>query len=299
MASLMIIIRYSQISRENRRISLDRKIPAHGFHEKSRSCASAIIFCAILLQTVLFHAPVAGGGTYAIYMTSISEDSHHFEILTANPGDTVKIDIKVIRGSRMDVYIMEQYDYIDNYSEEKDFSPVFVKEKKEKVDDTWKQRDDRGYYLVIDNEDNPRDSDAVPDGSIAVEYSIDNHYEEKIVIELTTCIGIVIGLSVVGLTCLRLYYLRKNRMNRISSPIPSITHEIEKKPSMSTPFYQMGPQGERMGKSPALSQWDPTSERPILEKFPRHGYPSTNELPPPKNNGSIQHPLSMEPPPKE
>jgi len=258
--------------REIWRISPDRRTATHGVREFVRSCTMIMIFCAILMFAVVYTVPTMRGKTVVVHRIYIGEDGYHYEVLSANPGDTVKVEAKVAHGSRMDIYILEQYDYIDNYSKEKEFSPVFVKEKKSDVDDTWDQPDDRGYYLIIENKDNPRDSDAVPDGQITVDYSVDNHYEERIVIEFMTCVGIVIGVSVVGVVCIKLYYQRKIMKNRTAPPAPVI-HIRTDDPSMSAPFRKIQSPENPNGRPHPYMQWESISETSILEKSPSHPPP--------------------------
>jgi hypothetical protein len=91
-------------------------------------------------------------------------------------GKNEKIDVSVTVvspvGAKVDVYVISSSQF-SNYPNG-NFNPTVAKENVASTSFSFKSPDDSTYYLVIDNEDNSRTSDAVPTGDITVDYEYDD-----------------------------------------------------------------------------------------------------------------------------
>jgi len=98
-----------------------------------------------------------------------------------DPEDTFSIDFSISNGSTADLYIMTKNEYETNYDEGRGFNTTFEQERVDLLnDEKWTRPDDQTYYLVVDNKDNARSSDAVPEGNITdyVNYFNETQVEE-------------------------------------------------------------------------------------------------------------------------
>lgn len=105
----------------------------------------------------------------------IAQDDHESEwLLWAGKDDEIEVSVTVTSPSngRVDVYIISssQYSYYPTGS----FTSARSSEDRSSHSFTFTVPDDQTYYLVIDNEDNSRTTDAVPTGSVTVDYEYDN-----------------------------------------------------------------------------------------------------------------------------
>lgn len=99
-----------------------------------------------------------------------------------NNDDYVKYDLQVTDGERVDVYIIRGSE-ISNYREGREFTPVLVRENVVRSDGEHHIETFASHIIVIDNQDNTRESDAVPEGPVnyTLTYSVhDPHWWESI-----------------------------------------------------------------------------------------------------------------------
>jgi hypothetical protein len=96
---------------------------------------------------------------------------------------------------------MSSDEYYSNYPNG-DFYPVEAKERVSETTFKFKTPDDQFYYLVIDNEDNSRSNDAIPTGTVTVDYEYDNAIADDLedawnTAMLMCIIGVVVAVVVV------------------------------------------------------------------------------------------------------
>ncbi len=132
---------------------------------------------------MLIAAAFVSGQDYKTTRTDvvIAQDDHESEwLLWANEDDKIEVSVTVTSPSdgRVDVYILTQTQY-SSYPAGS-FNPAYQSENKNSHDFTFTVPDGQSYYLVIDNEDNSRTTDAVPTGSVTVDYEYDNPIIEEV-----------------------------------------------------------------------------------------------------------------------
>ena len=127
-----------------------------------------LVFSALFLCTTAL-----GEGTYDLKDYVIDEGTYYSDVLWwVQKGSEVTVSVSVnlsYSNSRVDVYILNA-DEFDKYPLQQ-FHPAYVVENTASTTFTWTVPDDQTYYLVIDNQDNVRPSDAVPTGDVMVDIS--------------------------------------------------------------------------------------------------------------------------------
>lgn len=96
--------------------------------------------------------------------------------------DIVAVEVNVISGGPIDVYLMEADEY-DRMQEGKSFKTVISQQNVNKTSFEWEKDDDEQYVVGFDNSDNARSGDAVPRSSVYLEFKIDideRHQDMKI-----------------------------------------------------------------------------------------------------------------------
>ena len=169
--------------------------------------------------------------------STISKDTHVKYYLIGKSGDEFEIEFTVTQGDYADLYIMTRFEYNEHYMNNKSFNASFLREKTKSVQSTWTQPDDQDYYLVVDNEDNARESDAEPSGDITYRIEYNNKTAEEEVekffgfalMVVALCCGIIIVIIIVVIYLL----LRK-----------------KKEPPMIGPQYRQGYQPPYGGHPP-------------------------------------------------
>ncbi len=127
-----------------------------------------VVFSTLPLQN-------ASGESRTYKGRTLSKDNYDRYTLYTSSDDEVEIDFEVTQGVKVDIYILSQQQY-NNYRDGKYFTPSFSRENTLGVDDDYTIEDDQNYYLIVDNKDNARSSDAKPQGSMTynLEYEVDD-----------------------------------------------------------------------------------------------------------------------------
>jgi hypothetical protein len=93
-----------------------------------------------------------------------------------------KVDVSVTvdspSGGLVDVYILSSSEWFD-YPDEP-FTPELSKESVSTTSFTFTAPEAGSYYLIIDNVDNSRSNDAIPTGSVTVDYEYEDVLAEKV-----------------------------------------------------------------------------------------------------------------------
>jgi hypothetical protein len=126
--------------------------------------------------------------------------------------DRIDVEVTVSSGGSVDVYIMSKRQYV-NYDNGEDFKPKVAKEKVEHTTFTFENPDGGDYYLVIDNKDNNRKSDAVPTDNVFYNYTspIEERHNEVVRNRMymwgAIAAGIIIAFTIIAIIIIR----KKNR----------------------------------------------------------------------------------------
>jgi len=131
-----------------------------------------------------------------------------------------EIDLRVTNGSKVDVYILSLEEYW-NYRDGKHFTPLFARERTRRVDRAHENDLEEGVaelaYLVVDNRNNSRDSDAEPEGSVTYDLEMSLVEEPLPLIAQLLCLGIVI--AVVAVVAYIYWKFFRNKGERYGYPV--------------------------------------------------------------------------------
>lgn len=95
----------------------------------------------------------------------LEKDDHFTYTLSGEKDDKWTVDLLVTKGSEIDVYIISPIEF-RNYSNGRPFNASFFLERVTSAFFNWTMPEDHTYYVIIDNENNSRDSDALPEGMV-------------------------------------------------------------------------------------------------------------------------------------
>jgi len=101
-------------------------------------------------------------------------ETDHYRLYTIN-NEYVEFDFWVTEGNAVDIYILSVAELTD-YRDGKEFTPVFSAEDVHRINDRYHVETHNTFYLIVDNQDNVRTSDAEPNGGVeySLEYSVNN-----------------------------------------------------------------------------------------------------------------------------
>ena len=129
--------------------------------------------------------------------------------------DNVDIRVTVISGGAIDIYLMSCSVYSQKYQNSENFTTVASKQNFTGTAtlDWQKDNDDTSYCLVIDNWDNVRDNDALPNGTVKVKYSydIDNNSHKRELFFISLIAGIICVILIAVTVAILTY--KRNRWN--------------------------------------------------------------------------------------
>jgi hypothetical protein len=156
-------------------------------------------------------------GTVTAQPPKYIEKGYHDGFLIVDPDipagfrqyDRIHVEVTVSSGGRVDVYIMSDREY-NKYNDGKDFKVKVAKEKVEHTTFMFENPDGSDYYLVIDNMDNSRKSDAIPTDNVYYNYTspIEERHNEVVTMQIYMWGGIAAGIIIV-LTIIVVIYIRK------------------------------------------------------------------------------------------
>ena len=124
---------------------------------------------------------VAGDAEY--HYVRLDYEDHTVYTFWIPSGKIPKVEFKLIKGANVDFYILVEEEYY-KYVEDLSFSHVVAKENTRRFDDGWGPYEDVEYYIVIDNKNNSRATDAVPEGRVFYdfEYSFEEHMDTDLLL---------------------------------------------------------------------------------------------------------------------
>lgn len=139
---------------------------------QKRTTISSLVFIAII--TILLSLPlfVPSAQGRVIVGERVNENEYDSYLLSTDSGDSIEIDFVVKSGSRVDVYILSSTQF-QNYKDDEYFSPKLTRENVLTVEKTTHIYSSSTYYIIVDNRNNSRSSDALPDGSVTYDLTYD------------------------------------------------------------------------------------------------------------------------------
>ncbi len=230
---------------------------------------------ALFMSSLLAVAPESAATKYTDQ--TLSKDSHEVYSLYGGADDEFSIVVTVTMGAKIDVYIMRYTEY-SNYSKGEDFTPVKIWENTSSVNEHWIMPDDSSYRLVVDNENNSRDSDAQPSGSVtydieernlSLEDAIEELFGYGLVCVATCCGGAILVVVIV------VYFLMRDRGGGGG-----------RRKSYVSPFKPMTPRPPNQYQQPPAGP-----QQPPYGQQPQYGTPP----PPPPPSMPPQQPYGQQP----
>jgi len=162
--------------------------------------ASTLISDTSLAAKETDHVQIEEGETYQLTLPVMVEDNKY------------SFDIKVNDGYRpgyVDIYILNSEELYE-YNAGRRFLPEYSVENTAQVDFTWERDDSSIYYLVIDNADNVRPNDAVPNGTLKLELEMETSelISEDILegVRLMVYFGVIVASAILAAVTLFLYF---------------------------------------------------------------------------------------------
>ncbi len=110
------------------------------------------------------------------------------------------VSFELVFGSECDVYILHGYavdpshnntSELGNYRRDRNFEADFCSEQTKGFEKEWRGNDDLDFTLVVDNRDNVRSSDAVPEGPIVFNLKYETVDDFWMVLGCLTACGII------------------------------------------------------------------------------------------------------------
>jgi hypothetical protein len=208
----------------------------------------SIIMCLIavaLLVPGMVSAADTISDTVTIYNGGYEDEM--FFGLGINEKIDISVDVTSPAGASVDVYIIsstEKYDYPSG-----SFTPAVAHEDVSNADFSFKSPDGQIYYLVIDNTDNSRSTDAVPTADVTVDYEYDDPISATIEdfedaaeqawwTGITICIlGIVVVIVIIIVIVWVVVQAGKNKQPPPQQPYPQQYQQSYQQP------YQQPPPG--------------------------------------------------------
>lgn len=140
-----------------------------------------------------------------------TEQYYNNPIIFISKGNTVTVDVDCLSDSDIDVYILKDSEY-DKYMENNTFSPEIAKENIKKTNFEWKVPDSNSYYIVVDNRDNTRDTDAVPRMNVSVDINYSTNWGENLIEDAenfisNVCLMILIVIVIIAVVIILVIYL--------------------------------------------------------------------------------------------
>jgi flagellar basal body-associated protein FliL len=269
----------------------DLRFDAIGLIAMRRKILLGIIIMCLIGTALLVPGMVSAQDTISDTVTIFENDNEQEWLLGLGQNEKIDIYVQVTSpaGASVDVYILsstERSDYPDG-----SFTPTVAHEDVSVADFSFKQPDSQSYYLVIDNEDNSRSTDAVPTGDVTVNYEYDDPFaailedledtaEAAIWTGFMICIiGIVLVIVVIVVIVVLVVRSGKSKQQ----PPPQQPYP----PQGSYPPQQQ-PYGPPPGEQPPQGQ--PPQQPPGDQAY----YP-----PPPNQQGAYPPQQPNQPPPEE
>ncbi len=173
-----------------------------------------IFACYLLLMLLLCCSIIsmdASGETETYNNQIVQRDSYDSYDFFASYDETIEIDFQVTSGGKVDIYILNTYQY-SNYRNGNPFTPSYTRENRSAVKDDFYNSDSGTYYIVVDNKDNTRESDAQPTGSVT--YDLKFSTEDNELDVLWIGIFCVFGIIFLIIWIYMIYWVYKDAESR-------------------------------------------------------------------------------------
>ncbi len=211
--------------------------------------------------------------------------------------EKLNVDVTVVdpAGAKVDVYILTDTQYT-NYQSGSSFTAKVAKEGVSSTDFSFKPSDMATYYLVIDNKDNAKTTDAVPTGDVTVDYeytdplsatigALEEAGETAFMLCILGIVVIVIIVVVVIVVIIKVASKGKQPPAQPQQPYPQQPYPQQPYPQQPYPQQQYGPPP---GEQPPQGQ--PPQQPPGGQAY----YP-----PPPNPQGAWPPQQPNQPPPEQ
>ncbi len=93
--------------------------------------------------------------------------------------ETIKFSVDINGHAPFDLYILVEEE-LERYRQNRSFEPEWVIENEYGAHGSWERPEWDRYYLVIDNRDNLREGDAVPNGTLTYDLHLEYPWERTI-----------------------------------------------------------------------------------------------------------------------
>ena len=192
----------------------------HRLRKKGRSFRFLPLLLAVYFLLATTILPLASAGYVKDEGTSTQEVDDVFIRQIGGPdmpsGEFEKFDNLVIKvnltfGSAVDVYLMACSEYDEHYRENLSFKTIRSRQNVTgNVTIKWQKDDEKIYCMVVDNKDNAREDDAVPEGRVGFQYYLEtDNNSHKRHLWVITMVGVVVGAAILG--ALAVYIMVKRR----------------------------------------------------------------------------------------
>jgi len=154
-----------------------------GLNRSQSSNRIFLILTLILISIPIIPHIVPGVQARKITGEDIQKGGHDKYELWLYNGDEVTLDFQVTQGGEVDLYFLIHEEYY-NYSNNVMFYPDFSWENVTGLEEEFTVDTDYGlnhadeYYIIVDNKDNARSSDAIPDGFVVYDLEYDVYSED-------------------------------------------------------------------------------------------------------------------------
>ena len=239
----------------------------------------------------------------------LEEDSYKSYLLISSMDDEVEVNFTVTSGGNVDLYIMTSEMYRDRYQQDLHFNPAMVRENITTARFTWTQPDDSTYYLVIDNWDNGRTTDAKPTGNVTYDLFYDDGFLDDLDELFGMAMMMVVGccllvIIVVVVVIWLLFRKKKDNQGTVVIP-PPVAYPPGGQPSYpgAPPSYPQSPQPPYQpppGFNQQPQQQPPYPQPPVFPQPPPPNYPPPQQQPPYQQSPGYPYPppQQQEPPRK-
>jgi hypothetical protein len=272
----------------------DLRFDAIGLIAMRRKIILGTIIMCLIGAALLVPGMVSAQDTISDTVTIFENDNEQKWLLGLSQNEKIDIYVEVTSppGASVDVYILsstERSNYPDG-----SFTPTVAHEDVSVADFSFKQPDSLSYYLVIDNEDNSRSTDAVPTGDVTVDFEYDNPLsaildpvEDALWTGFMICIiGIVLVIVVIVVIVVLVV-----RSGKSKQPPPQQYPPQQQYPQQGAYPPQQQPYAPPPGEQPPMQpQEQPPQQPPGDQAY----YP-----PPPNQQGAWPPQQPNQPPPEE
>jgi hypothetical protein len=270
-----------------------------------RFLLTSILCAAILLAPLTVSA---ASNKYEVRGRAISNGYYYSDMLLgASSGTAIQIDVSVKTppGAHVDVYIIP-YDQFSYYTSGRAFNVSVARENVNSVSFSLTDPDSNSYYLIVDNMNNARASDAINTTNVTVDVVRDNPILSNVqgpldqINNICYAIAAIIGLVIVLLVVAVFYSHRKKKAQQAQYAMqyqqpgygPAGQPMYQQPPYNPPPAY---PQQQPPYQQPPYQQpYQPPAQQPQAQQFPAPQPPAPYRpsyvLPPDPNQPSNRPP---------